>query len=218
MGEHLECNPCGGVAACERCHRFAGPEVLLSLLPNQPGIIPGVCIFSSCSLRVCISRYLCSADGSLAAAAMASVSCHFSWSISMRLRTSRSSSADSCNGGSAGAASISARACAAWGWPCSASVNTCQVWAPCSWSWPSNHTSRLPWGAGRPQSRAWSSLLSWSQRALWPSKIRVAWSARLVGGGGIARHRAIGTWRAIASVAVPALAKLAFFPWAVTPA
>jgi hypothetical protein len=35
VGEHLVCSPCGKVAGRESCHRLAGPEVLLSLLPKE---------------------------------------------------------------------------------------------------------------------------------------------------------------------------------------
>jgi hypothetical protein len=34
VGEHLVCSPCGKVASRDSCHRLAGPEVLLSLLPK----------------------------------------------------------------------------------------------------------------------------------------------------------------------------------------
>ena len=58
-GDHLECNPCGKVAGCELCHQWPGPEVLLSLLPNQGGIVLAACACSICAINSTLRAFSC---------------------------------------------------------------------------------------------------------------------------------------------------------------
>jgi hypothetical protein len=46
MGEHLGCSPCGKVAGVNCVNDWPGPEVLLSRLPKQLGIIASVSIIT----------------------------------------------------------------------------------------------------------------------------------------------------------------------------